>query len=339
MPAQSDPIFRIAMVVTPRFNLAATMAFIDPFRVANYLEGTPLYRWAFLSPMGGELRASNGATVLTEPLSEELATPDLGMVSSSWTPEIYAGAPLDRTLRRWSRFGAALGGIDTGAFLLAQAGLLDNRRATTHYEHIDSLAELYPAVEVSEDLYVIDDDRLTTCGGAAATDLALQVVRATHGDAAANAAARYVFHDRIRPPGTRQLPERAEPLGTGAPAKLRQAIKVMERNLEEPVPIPEIAEEAGLSQRQLERLFTQYVCKSPLRYYRDIRLDRARSLVTQTDLALREVAIACGFASPEHFSRAYRDRFGISPREDRVEGRVPFEFRAWPMHAAGARVR
>jgi len=334
---ETAPPLRIAMIVAPRFNLAPTMAFLDPFRVANYLEGKQLFRWSMLSADGGSVPASNGVEVMTRALPAEAEAPDLGIVSTSWTPEAYSGAPVDVVLRRWSRFGAALGGIDTGAFVLAQAGLLDNRRATTHYEHIDSLAELYPAVQVTEDIYVIDGDRMTTCGGTAGGDLALQIVRARHGDALANAAARYLFHDTIRPPGTQQIPERAEPLGTAAPPKLRAAIRIMEQNLEDPVPIPEIAGQVDLSQRQLERLFVKFVCKTPLGYYRDIRLDRARSLVTQTDMPLWEVAVACGFASPEHFSRAYRERFALAPRADRVEGRVPFEFRAWPMHMSGGR--
>ncbi|MEQ9694410.1 helix-turn-helix domain-containing protein [Shimia sp. SDUM112013] len=113
---------------------------------------------------------------------------------------------------------------------------------------------------------------------------------------------------------------------------MKRAITLMERNLEQPLSIPEISRTIGLSQRQLNRLFTRYVNNSPTLYYRDIRLDRARGLVTQTEMPLAEVAIAAGFASQVHFSRAYRQRFGLSPRSDRVEGRVPVEFRAWPMH-------
>jgi transcriptional regulator GlxA family with amidase domain len=106
----------------------------------------------------------------------------------------------------------------------------------------------------------------------------------------------------------------------------------MEENLENALSIPQICKQVRLSQRQLDRLFAQFVRKSPVLYYRDIRLDRARSLVTQTDMQLSEVAVASGFSSQAHFSRAYRERFGLAPRTDRVEGRVPFEFRAWPMH-------
>ena len=107
----------------------------------------------------------------------------------------------------------------------------------------------------------------------------------------------------------------------------------MEQHLENAVPIATLAARTGLSHRQLDRLFRRYVGKSPVAYYRDIRLDRARSLVTQTDMPMSEISMASGFASQVHFSRAYRQRFGLAPRTDRVEGRIPFEFRAWPMHS------
>jgi transcriptional regulator GlxA family with amidase domain len=106
----------------------------------------------------------------------------------------------------------------------------------------------------------------------------------------------------------------------------------MEENLEDALSIPQICTRLRVSQRQLDRLFAQFVRKGPVLYYRDMRLDRARSLVTQTDMKLSEIAVASGFSSQAHFSRAYRERFGLAPRTDRVEGRVPFEFRAWPMH-------
>ena len=326
--------FEIVVLLTPHFNMAATVCFLDPFRAANYLEGRPVYRWSLVSVGGGELQASNGMTIATGALAQlGDAQPGMVIVSSSWTPERFGGPPIRPTLRRWARSGVPLGALDTGAFLLADAGLLDGRRATVHYEHIDALSELHPKVEVSEELYVIDRDRLTCCGGIASTDMALQVLRATAGEALANAAARYIFHDRLRQPGEKQSPSKAEPLGSMAPAKLKAAMSLMENRAEETATIAEIADGVGLSQRQLERLFESCVGLTPVQYYRDIRLDRARGLVTQTEMPLYKVAVACGFESPEHFSRAYRNRFGLPPRRDRIEGRVPFEFRAWPMHS------
>jgi AraC family carnitine catabolism transcriptional activator len=326
-------VLRLLVIVTPNFNLAATVGFLDPFRASNYLDGSILFQWALASAPGGEVMASNGISVRTRALREVRNQPqDIVIVSSSWAPESYNSAPLHSALLRWARAGVTLGAIDTGAFILAEAGLLKGKRATTHYEHIDSLRELYVDTEASEDLFVYDGSRITCCGGAAAMDFALHIIRSMHGDSLANAAARYLFHQSLRPQGTSQNPGSVEPLGSTAPNVLRQAIKLMEDNLEDALSIPQICKRIRLSQRQLDRLFVQFVRKSPVLYYRDIRLDRARSLVTQTDMRLSEIAVASGFSGQAHFSRAYRERFGLAPRTDRVEGRVPFEFRAWPMH-------
>ncbi|MGI3185405.1 GlxA family transcriptional regulator [Nioella aestuarii] len=332
MPQQGSAPYLIAVIVTPRFNLAATTGFLDPLRVANYLNGSALFRWSIHAVDPGPVEASSGLSLAAAPLSQIPDRPDLVMISSSWTPEDYGSELLLARLRRWARMGAMLGGLDTGAFLLAKAGLLEGQRATVHYEHLDAFIELFPDVEATEELFVLDRARLTCCGGSAATDLALHLLRSLHGDGLANAAARYVFHESLRPEGTLQFPQRVEPLGSTAPSALRQAIRLMEANLETPVAIPKICAGVGLSQRQLERLFSTYVRKSPQLYYRDIRLDRARGLVTQTELRLSEIAYACGFSSPMHFSRSYRERFGLPPSKDRVQGRIPFEFRAWPMH-------
>lgn len=327
------PILDLLVIVTPNFNLAATVNFLDPFRAANYLDGSILFRWSIASAKGGEITASNGFQVGTVALKEvRQQNPDIVILSSSWTPEVYNSVPLHGALTRWARAGVTLGALDTGAFILAEAGLLKGKRATTHYEHIDALKELYPDTETLEDLFVFDGKRITCCGGAASTDFALHIIRSMHGDSLANAAARYLFHQSLRPQGSSQNPAGVEPLGSTAPAILKKAIKLMEDNLEDALSIAQICKRIKMSQRQLDRLFAQFVRKSPVLYYRDIRLDRARGLVTQTDMLLSEIAVASGFSSQAHFSRAYKERFGLSPRSDRIEGRVPFEFRAWPMH-------
>src|SRR5215510_4308278 len=333
MSERAQAAVKLLVVVTPNFNMAATVGFLDPFRASNYLDGTALFRWEIASAIGGEVIASNGMSVRTKLLREvQNQRQDIVIVSSSWAPETYNSSPLHGALHRWARAGTTVGALDTGAFILAEAGLLKGKRATTHYEHIDSLKELYVDTETSEDLFVYDDNRITCCGGTATTDFALHIIRSMHGDSLANAAARYLFHQSLRPQGTSQNPSSVEPLGTTAPSILKRAIKLMEDNLEDALSIPQICKRIRLSQRQLDRLFAQFVRKSPVLYYRDIRLDRARSLVTQTDMRLSEIAVASGFSSQAHFSRAYRERFGLAPRTDRVEGRVPFEFRAWPMH-------
>ncbi|MEQ9260414.1 MAG: GlxA family transcriptional regulator [Roseovarius sp.] len=340
MKPLSDQPLNVVVLVTPHFNMAATAGFLDPFRAANYLEGRALVRWHVVSERGGPCMASNGLTLETRKMADlrrvqpELR-PEMVVVSSSWTPEANRSAQLHSALWRWARQGATMGALDTGAFILAEAGLLTGRRATVHYEHIDAFGEMYPEVALSDELFVYDGNRISCCGGSASVDFALNILRGTHGDEVANAAARYLFHQSVRPAGAQQSAGALEPLGNTAPSSVKRAIALMERHLEGPLPVAEIARRTGLSLRQLERLFRQYVRKTPALYYRDIRLDRARGLVTQTEMPLSEVAVASGFSSQIHFSRAYRARFGLPPRQDRVEGRVPFEFRAWPMHRRG----
>jgi len=333
MATDSPHVLRLLIIVTPNFNLSATVGLIDPLRAANYLDGTARFRWTIASSEGGATPASNGLSLMSQVLSEVTNEPfDMVVVSSSWAPEAHDSPQLLATLRKFARLGAVVGALDTGAFILAEAGLLTGRSATVHYEHIDALRELQETTRVSEDLYVFDGKRFTCCGGSASVDLGLHILRSFCGDSLASAAARYIFHPGARPPGTPQNPVGVEPLGHATPASVRRVIAEMERHLEEPLTIPDLCDRAGISQRQINRLFARYVRKTPQLYYRDIRLDRARGLVTQTEIPLSQIAVASGFASQAHFSKAYRDCFGIQPRADRIEGRIPFEFRAWPMH-------
>lgn len=328
----SAPIHCLVLVC-PGFNMNATMAFLDPFRAANYLDGQSYFRWTLASVEGGTCTASNGVTVETVTLKTAVTDPaDLVVVSASWSPEDYGTPALLGFLRQTARRGITIAALDTGAFLLAMADLLTGRRATVHYEHIDAFAELYPEIDVTEDLFVFDGPFATCCGGSAATDFALTMIRGMKGDALANAAARYLFHESVRPGQTGQNPGALEPLGRSAPRKLKEVVSLMERHLEDPLPVTDLARRVGLSPRQIARLFRDHAGQTPTGYYRDIRLDRARGLVTQTELPMAEIALASGFASPIHFSRAYRARFGLPPSRDRQEGRIPFEFRAWPMH-------
>ncbi len=321
------------LLVTPGFNLAATMAFIDPFRAANYLDGAAHFRWDVLSEAGGPVQASNGASLETRPLAALAGSvPDFLIVSSSWTPEAHVSPAIRAALREAARRQVTLGGLDTGAFVLAHAGLLRGHRVTVHYEHIDAFQELFPETEVTETLWVFDRARITCCGGVAATEFALHIVQSLRGSALANAAARYVFAAQLRGHGAPQNPQEREPIGAMVPDTVRRAIRVMEANLETPLAIAEICRAIEVSHRQLDRLFARFVGKTPALYYRDVRLDRARGLVTQTNRSMAEIAYASGFASQVQFSRAYRSRFGLPPSKDRIEGRIPFEFRAWPMH-------
>ncbi len=333
MPDLPSARYEILVFVTPHFNVSATTSFIDPFRAANYLTGANRFFWSFVSQEGGSVEASNGLVVETKSLEAvRNCDPWLAVVSSSWTPERYSSRKLRTSLQKWNQSGTMIGGLDTGGIILADAGLLKGKTATVHYEHIDAFIEIASDTTVSENMIVLEGDIFTCCGGTASTDAGLRFVHAIAGENVANAAARYLFHHDVQGEDRSQNPKIVEPMGYVTSGLVRSAIDLMEANLEATISIPEIAKALKVSQRQLSRLFRQYVNKTPVEYYRDIRLDRARGLVTQTELKFSEIAAASGFNSQVHFSRAYHQRFGLSPSADRIEGRVPFEFRAWPMY-------
>ena len=133
--------------------------------------------------------------------------------------------------------------------------------------------------------------------------------------------------------GEAQVPRRLQPVGYQVPDKLREAILLMERNIEEPLTQTELASYLQLSVRQVQRIFKQHIGVTPIRYYLNVRLDRARGLVTQTELPMMEIAALCGFSHAEQFSRAYGKRFDMAPIRDRIEGRIPFQFRNFTDHA------
>lgn len=325
---------RIGMLLLPGFNGFAAQAFLDPFRAANYLRGSRIYDWQFLSLDGGSVVASNGIKIAaTSGIEQQSPHHDFLMVNASWAPEQFRSKDLQTWLRLGSRQGVTLGGIDNGAVVLAFAGLLDNHRVVVHYEHLAAFNEMFPAIETAESLYTIDKRRISCCGGVAAVDLALEIIRIQKGIELANASARYIFHERLRDAAEAQFPRRLQPVGYQVPEKLRDAILLMERNIEEPLTQPELASYLALSVRQLQRIFKQYIGLTPVRYYLNVRLDRARGLVTQTEMPIMDIAALCGFLRAEQLSRAYVKHFDITPIRDRIEGRIPFQFRNFTDHA------
>lgn len=255
----SKPKLDIVVLVSPHFNVSATTSFVDPFRIANYLSGTARFTWTYVSDTGGHVESSSGLVVETTPLNDVIKNkPWLVLVSTSWTPERHGTPRFKVALQNWNASGAVLGGLDTGAIVLANAGLLKGKTATVHYEHIDAFAEVAPNTTVSENMLVTDGKVFTCCGGTAATDLGLRLVHSVAGESIANASARYLFHHEVRGEGKSQNPKKIEPLGYVTPGLVRGAIDLMEAHLETTLSIPAISERLQVSQRQLGRLFQQY---------------------------------------------------------------------------------
>lgn len=317
-----DRPLAIGFLLVPGFSLTAFTSALEPLRVANRLAGRELFRWTLLSPDGNPAATSSGLAIVAEGGID--AAPKVGclIVCAGFAPLRHASARLDGWLRRLARFGVVLGALDTGAFLLARAGLLDGRRVTLHWEAAPAFREAHPEVELASELFVVDRDRITCAGGTAALDLALDLIARRHGRALAAATAEQLLHRRVRPGSDAQRPQPSARLGVADP-RLTAALTVMEDCLSEPLPVRALAARVGIGRRALERLFRAHLGTTPLAHHRALRLGRARSLLTQTELAVREVALACGFPSLEHFSRCYRRRFGRPPRADRGRSTLP----------------
>lgn len=318
--AQAAGTESIGFLLIPKFSMMAFVAALEPLRVANRLAGRKLYRWQIISADGAPVAASNDITLLADRAIADGGQFDRLVVAASFDPEAGYRRATQTWLRRLDRAGVALGSIDTGSFVLARCGLLDGHRATTHWESLDSFAEQFPKVEVGAGLFIIDRARFTCAGGTAALDMMLHLIRLRHGQQLAAAVSDQFIHAKIREPQERQRMEPEAREGISRPAFAR-AIDLMETHLEEVLGIEELCATAGISRRQMERAFQQHFRLSPQRYYLDLRLQRARSLLHYTDLPITEISVACGFAAASHFSRAYSAWAGRPPTAERERHR------------------
>ena len=316
----------VAFLLVPNFSMIAFATAVEPIRLANRLSGTPLYSWTVVSKDGWPVRASNGISVNVDRSIDDLKRDypntrlfDMVVVCAGLGVERYRDDETFGWLRRIERQGTTMAAICTGAYVLARAKLLDGYSCAIHWENLPGFSETFPDIAVSADLFEVDRNRLTSSGGTAALDMMLHLIAERHGSKLATAVSEQCLLDRMRSPHDRQrLPLRAR-LGIHNPT-LISAIEMMEANIAEPLPQDELSRFVGLSRRQLERLFRKHLGRSPGQYYMELRLDRARHLLYQSEMPIVDVALASGFVSASHFSKCYRQMYGRSPRDERGVG-------------------
>jgi AraC family carnitine catabolism transcriptional activator len=231
-------------------------------------------------------------------------------------PLKFYNSTLEHWLRRLDLEGVTLGAIDTGSFVLAEAGLLEGYRLTLHWEALDAFKETYPTLQATQELFEIDRRRISSAGGTASIDLMLDLIGQAHGpDLAIKVSEQFVL-GRIRQRKDHQRMQIATRYGINN-KKLVQVIGEMEQHTEPPLSTLALADAIKVTRRQLERLFRLHLNDTPSNFYLGLRLEKARQLLRQSDLSVLEVSIACGFESPSYFTRSYRARFAKCPREDR----------------------
>lgn len=308
---------RVGFLLIEGYALMSYASAVEPLRAANLLSGEKLYEWLHVAPYGDRVASSSGAETPCVATIDALPPLDLLLVIAGGRPESWRHEPTFAALRRAARSGLRLGGVSGGPVILARAGVMAGRHMTVHWEHAAGLAEAYPDLMLSRALYVIDRDRVTCAGGAAPLDMMHALIAEAHGPALANRVSDWFLHTEIRPAGGPQRGGAAERWGVRHP-KLIAALEAMEGAVAEPLSRGDVAARIGLSERQLGRLFSDKIGKGFAVSYRELRLARARDLIRQTTLPLTEIAYACGFSSPSHFSSAYKAWAGVRPSRSKA---------------------
>ena len=288
---------------------------LEPLRLANSAAGQILYEWALASDDGHQVRSSCHSLLNVDHDLLTLSHRDIIVVCGGANVSLSSTKRIINWLRRESLKGGIIVGLHTGAYAMAKAGLLNNRQATIHRERRDSFAEEFPEVELCRSSYVVDGKRMTSIGGVSSVEPVLHVITEDHGESFAAKVAQEL-DDCPRPDPSTDTQSSHLRTGIRHP-KLASVVRTMEENIEEPISTLILARDEGLSLRQLERLFRRHLNYSPKRYYMEIRLQRARNLLIQTDMTVLDIAIACGFGSPSHFSKCYRLRYNTSPYRER----------------------
>jgi AraC family carnitine catabolism transcriptional activator len=300
------------ILVHPGFGLGTMAGVLDMLFVANWLARRTLYVWTLASVEGGAVSAYNGLPIDTARLSDFAPRgADTVFVLASFDPMGLASeGGVSGFLRAAHRYGARIVGIETGGVALAKAGLLDGREAAIHWSNREGFEELFPDVALTDAPVAASGRRVTCAGGAAIPDLATVLITE---DAGPDIARAVSAHLAARVEGEAGMADTK-----GSPLVSRTARK-MAANLETPIPCHDLAAEAGVARRTLERRFVAQTGRTPGAYYLDLRLTRAQNLLQQTGLTVSEIAAETGFESLPAFSRAYRHRFGLAPSRDRAQ--------------------
>lgn len=310
------PPQRYGLLLVPQFSLIALASLVDPLRLANAVLEREAYVWVTMSPGGEPVVSSDGIRVVPDnSLQEAQAFDCVFVIGPNPIPRRGFGE-ISAWLRRQAAAGAAVGGVDTGAYYLAQAGLLQDHRCTIHWEDRERLLEQFPRLQVTQRLFEIDRNRYTCSGGVSPLDMMTWLLSQPPGSRdLAEQVAHLLVAQRRSADEPQNVPIRDRL--SNVPSTVLDALELMESNLEEPLSVAEICRYLGTSRRTLERLFAEHLRASPSAKYRELRLTRARLAVLRSQRSLDEISQSCGFSSLSHFVASYRRLHGRTPAAER----------------------
>lgn len=313
---ETDVAMHVGFLMLPEYTLSTFSNAVGILRMANRLSGRELYTWTLRSLDGEPVTSSAGLEVNLDGSLKDADGINILLVCGGYSVKKYCDKPLIESLRLISKRKIPMGGICTGSYALAAAGLLDGYRCTIHWENIAGFREEFPKLNIASSLFVIDRDRYTCSGGISSIDLMLNLIASIHGHQLVQQISEQFTCDRVRTEKDAQRAPLKYLIGASQP-RLVDAVTLMESNIEEPLTLDEVADYVGISRRQLERLFNRYLHCAPSRYYLELRLSRARLLLLQTSIPVIDVAISCGFSTAPHFSKCYSDLYSKPPSSER----------------------
>lgn len=305
-------------LILPEFPIYALIPAVESLRIANQNTREDLFHWKLLGANHLSVRSSNGMTLALDGNILDESPPDIILIFAGNEPTQSISASLLSWLRTAHSAKSMIGGVDTGIFAIAEAGLLQQRMVTLHWEAVPLFRECYPDIQTVERLYYIDGPIISCAGGIAALDMMLEIIRIRHGNILAQVVANGFVYSRWRSPGDHQRSRELTPVpddieGTPSLDVWSAILRTMEENIDTPLSPADLARRFHMSRRTLERFFRKKVGESVARYYMRLRIDVARDFLFYSDLTIIIVAIACGFSSQTSFSRAFKKILGMSP--------------------------
>ncbi|WP_282605375.1 GlxA family transcriptional regulator [Pelagibius sp. Alg239-R121] len=318
---QRRPI-TFGFLLVPQFTLTSFAAAVDCLRAANRVAESQLCSWRLLSEDMAVVPSSSGVEITVDQQITSEDKWDVLIVCSGFEPEAAESKKVLNYVRRLSRFGSIVGGIESGAHLLAAADVLNSQDCTIHWELFDGFVQRFPDAQAVTRLFVVNEKNFTCGGHLAVVDLMIALLSRWLHNTELSRLSSLFMHDIRRSTAEEFSQVQSQELSTVNSEKVLKAIEIMRENIETVVDRHEIADYVGVSLRQLERLFNRHLGLSPASYYKRLRLNKAKQLLHYSSLSITEIAIICGFTSMSHFSKSYREFFGISPKFSRKVGPI-----------------
>jgi transcriptional regulator GlxA family with amidase domain len=303
MPYSKNPYrvpTQISILLFDRFSNHCLANVLEPLRAANDLSSQQVFEWNIVVLGGQRVRSSSGLRLEADAQLADMRG-DILMVMPSYGFLTHANVTSSRALRAAARRFDILAGLDTGSWLLAEAGLLDGYRATIHWDELDRFSERFSDIDVQKEAVIYDRDRITCGGASTAFALAMQMIEKQHG-AALRLRVEHLFSGAYA----------QRPVRRGGIAA--RAVDLMRAHIEEPLPIAQLAQQLGRSQKHLEQQMLARLGAAPQVIYRRIRLERARQLSLDTTISVAEISVRCGYQDASAMTRAFRSEYGTTPQ-------------------------